>query len=459
MTAAGRLTPALWALALAPLGALAMLVAYRTHPAVPLGAVAVAGAVALAYYRPIAAVCLSIAVVPLEFIFIPVAGTAVTPVELMFILTGGVWALRRIVEARVPWIASPLSLPLALLVLTALPGLLVALDRMVILRFLVFWGSFLLVFWLIVSEADAASIRAIFFTLTLTAAVVSLTSAVGSAEQVELSSTGDWASGRATGAFESPNMLASFLAIAFPAALAVAFGPQRARRLPAALAAVVIFAGIALTLSRAGLMAAVAATLVMLAWAPLRRFAFVALASFALLIPFASNQIGQVEQVNVLVKRVESIQYSTANRNDQRERMYTETPNMIADYWVTGVGALNYPEFAPRYGIVQPGTGETFVHAHNIPLTIGAEFGIPGLIALAWLFVAAGRLMFEAVRTSPAARGAAIAAAAALVGVAVQGIFDFTPRSNIIAPFVFVMLGALTVLARPPAGGRAARAA
>ncbi len=450
MTAAAhRLAPALWALALAPVGALTMLLAYRTHPVVPVAAIALLAVVALAYARPVAAVMLAIAAVPLEGLAVPVGGVAVTPMEVVFVLTAFVWAIRRLVEGHLPWAASPLSLPLAALLLATLPGLTVAEQPVAVVQFMVFWGAFVLVAWLLIAEADADSIRTVLWTLAVVGAVLGLVALVTSAGQQELSSTGGVASGRARGAFGSPNILASVLALAFPAALYATFGHRRGRRAPALMAAALILAGLALTLSRGGLLAAAVAMLVMLAWAPLRRFAIVSATLLAALIPFAASPLGQVDQVNVVVQRVESVRYQSSSRTDQRPRIYSETPRMIADHLWTGVGASNYPEFAPRYGIVEPVSNDTFAHAHNIPLTIAAELGIPGLAALVWLLVAVARLIPRACRRGQPARGAGFAVAGALVGVGVQGVFDFTLRSNVMAALVFILLGALAVLARP----------
>lgn len=253
MTAAAhRLAPALWALALAPVGALTMLLAYRTHPVVPVAAIALLAVVALAYARPVAAVMLAIAAVPLEGLAVPVGGVAVTPMEAVFVLTAFVWAIRRLVEGHLPWAASPLSLPLAALLLATLPGLTVAEQPVAVVQFMVFWGAFVLVAWLLIAEADAESIRTVLWTLAVVGAVLGLTALATSAGQQELSATGGVASGRARGAFGSPNILASVLALAFPAALYASFGHRRGRRAPALMAAAFILAGLALTLSRGG---------------------------------------------------------------------------------------------------------------------------------------------------------------------------------------------------------------
>jgi len=224
----------------------------------------------------------------------------------------------------------------------------------------------------------------------------------------------------------------------------------RWRRRPLAIVAVgVIFVGLALSLSRGGFLAALGALLVMLGWAPLRRIAAAAAVGLVLLTVLNANPLAGTQQVRTVVNRVSSVRQQSGSQTDQRALIYSETPRMIADYWVTGVGALNYPNVAPRYGIIDPQTGETFDHAHNIALTIGAEFGFLGLIALAWLVIALARVLAAACRRRPGRpRELGFAVTGALVALGLQGLVDFTLRSNIIAAVTFIILGALVAITR-----------
>jgi len=446
---ASRLAPVGWALALAPAGALVILLADRTHPIVPVALAAGAGAVLLAYLRPLIALMAALALVPLEVFAIPLGAIALSPAELLFVLTGLVWAARRLLAAQPPWVRSPLTRPLFLLWLAGLPGVVVAEDPTAVIRFLVIWGAFVLVFHLVVAEARAESVRTLLFALAMTGAVVGIVAVSGVAGQQELDELGATATGRATGAFGDPNILATFLAMALPAALLVAF-EGRWRRGPLALsAAALIFAGLAFSLSRGGFLAATGAGLVMLGWRPLRRL--VALGVIVLLgvTLLNANPLGEVQQVQVVLKRVQSVQLRSASQTDQRALIYEQTPGMVADNLLTGVGALNYPNVAPRYGVIDPATGDTFDHAHNIVLTFGAELGLLGLIALVWLVVAVVRLLPAAVgRRAGASRGLGFALVASLVALSLQGMVDFTLRSNVIAGLTFLLLGALAVVAR-----------
>lgn len=451
MTAAtGRLAPLLWAIVAAPLGAVGILIADRTDPVVPLGLLAGVGALALAYSRPLLSVLLAIALVPLEVVSIPLGALALSPTELVFVLTGFVWAARQLVEGRSPWPTTPLSRPLLLLWLAGIPGILVAVEPAAVIRFLVIWGAFLFVFAAIAQEADGRWVRNLLLTLALAGAAVGVIAAATSTGQ-ELSATGDVAEGRAVGAFGSPNILATFLAMTLPAALFVSLDVQRGRRPVAVLGVGLILAGLALSLSRGGLLAAGGAVLLMLNWAPLRRTAALAALALAGVTLFAANPLGDVQQVRNVVDRVESVRFQAGSRADQRGRIYSETPKLIADYWLTGVGASNYPNVARRYGIIEPISNETFAHAHNLVLTVGADFGMLGLVALAWLLVALARTAPVVLRRGRADRGAGFAVVGALVALGLQGLVDFTLYSNVIAALLFVFLGLLAALSRQSA--------
>lgn len=458
MTGAGGrllLSPVAWALAFAPLGALAVLLADRTHPAVPIAAFFGVGAVLLAYTRPLLALLAAIALVPLEVFAIPLGGIGLSPSEMLFVVTALVWAVSRLAAGRAPWVSSPVSWPLLLLWLAALPGLAVAQQPDGVLRFMLFWGCFLLLFALIASEADRDSIRTLLFGLAVVGAIVAAAAVVGSAgTQQELSATGDVATGRARGAFGSPNILGTFLAMTLPLAVLAAL-EGRWRRAPLAIAAVgLIFAALALSLSRGGIFAAAGALLMMLAWPPVRRLATVGVVLLVGVTVVNANPLGDVRQVQVVLDRVQSVRLQSASSTDQRTLIYSETPRMIEDHLLTGVGALNYPNVAPRYGIVEPRSGATFEHAHNIALTIGAELGLIGVIALAWLLVALVRLVPRVCgRGAGAGRGIGLAVTGGLLAVALQGVIDFTLRSNVIAAVTFVLLGAFAALARATPDG------
>lgn len=465
----GRLGPLAWAIALAPAGALVVLLADRTHPVVPIALAGAAAAGTLVLLRPMLALVLAVALVPLEIFSIPLGGIGLSPAELMFALTGYGWAVKRLADGKRPWSDSPLSGSLLLLWLAALPGLALAEEPGAVLRFVLIWGGFLLVYQVIVNEADQDSLRTLLFAVALAAAAIGVVAAAGvSGQEQEVAALGDTATGRAEGALGDPNVLAAFLAMALPAGLLLAFDGRWGR--PFAIGAVgVIFAALGLTLSRGGIFGSAGAILVMMGWRPLRRVATAAALALVGLTVFSANPLGEVQQVQRVLDRVESVKYQSASQTDQRPLIYRQTPKLIADHWLTGVGALNYSNVSPRYGIIDPATGDTFDHGHNVALTIGAELGIAGLIALGWLIVVVIRLVPKALARRPIGqRGLGFAVVGALGAIGLQSVIDTTVRSNVIAALVFVYLGALVVVSRlpiPPAqaalagGGRPVTAA
>jgi O-antigen ligase len=92
-------------------------------------------------------------------------------------------------------------------------------------------------------------------------------------------------------------------------------------------------------------------------------------------------------------------------------------------------------------------------HAHNIWLTIGAELGIPAVVALFGLIGHVALVTRRATRRARQAgrpRDAVLIAclAAALLAVVGQGLIDYTLRAAVLLTVVSGVLGALLALAR-----------
>jgi len=94
--------------------------------------------------------------------------------------------------------------------------------------------------------------------------------------------------------------------------------------------------------------------------------------------------------------------------------------------------------------------GLPFDHAHDVPLTIGAELGLPGLAVLAWFLVALGGLVLRAIslRGDPVRGALLLALAATMVGVIPIALADYPPRTNAIAATFIIEGGALVALLR-----------
>jgi O-antigen ligase len=184
----------------------------------------------------------------------------------------------------------------------------------------------------------------------------------------------------------------------------------------------------------------------MLAWAPFRRTVLAAGLVVAVLAVAGGNPLGDTEQTRLLSERLASIGYS-AEGVDPRFRVWKTTPEIIADHPLFGIGENAFSRIAPRYNLLYANSQNTFLHAHNIALTITAELGLFGLAALAWFVVALVGVLIQGYRRSPPGqRGILLALAAALVAVAVQGLVDYTLRSSVLVGVIFVLAGCAVVL-------------
>lgn len=193
----------------------------------------------------------------------------------------------------------------------------------------------------------------------------------------------------------------------------------------------------------------IGALAVLLIWSPVRRTALVVAAVVAGFAISGTTAFGDLQQVQVLSERLSSISYSAAGV-DPRFIVWKGTPAIIADHPLVGIGGNEFDIVAPRYGLLLgPAAQETFEHAHNIPLTIAAELGLVGLAALLWATAVLLRLLLRTYsRAGPLTRGLVLAIAAAFASLVLQGMVDYTLRSNVIVAVVFLLAGAATVLAR-----------
>ena len=447
-----RLVPVAVAIALAAVlgGALTAALSYATAPAIPLAAAGGLAVGALAMAMPLRLLYVAILLIPFKLYTIDLGGAGLSLPEGLFFVSGVAWAARRVVTGQWPYAPSPLGKPYTLLLLAIVPGLVVALHPFPVVKMLVMWTAFVLVYQMVVADGTPETVRSILLALAVSAAVVGLKAAMapGAEQPQRLLGVGEVAEGRPGGSFQDPNILATFEALGLPAAVAFALGRNLLLRVLGAGGFALIVAGIALSLSRGGFLAAAGALLVMLAWRPFR---YAGIAAFVLVLVLQAGSgslFGEVQQTSVVAGRIQSVSYAAAG-GDPRLAIWRTTPEMIAAHPFFGVGANQYPEASLRYGLFAEDLGGSYQHAHNIPLTVGAELGLLGLTALVWATVALARVLVGAIRrTRGLDRGVAIALAAAFTGLALQGMVDYTLSSNTVAAVMFVLAGCAVVLWR-----------
>jgi O-antigen ligase len=207
--------------------------------------------------------------------------------------------------------------------------------------------------------------------------------------------------------------------------------------------------GLALSLSRTGLIGTAMGLGVLLLLPAFRRVAFVALAALAVFALFNMQALQDSRQINVVAARLATIGRETATQRDPRIDIYKTTPSIIAANPVLGVGAGNFSLAAKRYALLDP-ADTPYDHAHDVALTIGAELGLLALLVLAWFWASIAAAVARAIRWrhDPAVGALLLAIVAALVGIIVPSLGDYPPRTNAIAATFIVLLGALAALLR-----------
>ena len=445
-------------------GAATAALAYAAGPVVPLAIVGGALVMALALAMPMRLVYVAIVLVPFKLYTIDISalagagasgagltGAGLSLSEGLFVLGGVAWALGRIVRGHWPFVPSPLGKPYALLLLAIVPGLLIAEHPFPVIKMLVMWGALFLVYQMIVADGRPETVRTMLLALVIAAAVVGLKAIIapGTEQPQQLLGLGEVAEGRPGGSFDDPNILATFEALALPAAVAFAVGRKVLLRAVGLVSFGLILAGLSLSLSRGGFLAAAGALAVMLLWRPFRYTGLAVLVVFvALQWASGSSLLGPVQQESVVQGRIESISYAAAG-GDPRFAIWRTTPDMIAAHPFFGIGANQFPDVSRRYGLFTQDLRGSYQHAHNIPLTIAAELGLIGLAALLWVTVALARALLGACRRArDDRRGIAFAIAAAFTGLVFQGMVDYTVSSNTITGIVFVLAGCGIVMWR-----------
>ena len=152
--------------------------------------------------------------------------------------------------------------------------------------------------------------------------------------------------------------------------------------------------GLLLTLSRQGVIGMFLAVLVLLAWPPFRRWLFALLGIVVLVTALnfgtlTSQRDAAVvgSRLSIVGERLQTLTEGQQIKQDQRVKIWSAAPAMIADRPFFGVGAANYSVWSPRYNVMEA-PGVAFDHAHDVFLTIAIEEGIVGL-AVFLLFLAA----------------------------------------------------------------------
>ena len=261
--------------------------------------------------------------------------------------------------------------------------------------------------------------------------------------------------GRLEGTFTQPNQFGSFTMVVILAASGLVLAARTSRERTLALVALApVVLGLLLSLSRSSWIGLLGGLAVLAFLLPAARrallMASVPLVVIGLLLgAFAPEN----PQVQVVGERVSTLGSSGGgNPYDDRPRIWAEGQREIALDPVTGHGPGAFPVMSTR-SASEASTVQA-EHAHNILLTVAAEYGLPGAALLAGFGLHIGLLVLRAVRRAVPSDGPLVAGlGAACAAIALQGLVDYTMRNAVLFTFFFLVAG-LTV-----AAGRATRTA
>jgi hypothetical protein len=256
---------------------------------------------------------------------------------------------------------------------------------------------------------------------------------------------------RAYSLFGNPNVLATYLLLVMPMALALAVSSTRLVKKGAFYGAFAV-AGVCMlfTFSRGGWMALYVSVV-----------AFAVVASRKLLIAIVLVTIlftAIVPRVDVIDQRLGSIKGAGDSSLSYRTVVWKEALLMIIDHWPSGVGLGHraYMKVYPEYMLDRQ---KKPYHSHNQFLQLLIELGVPGLAAFAWLFFRVLRLALHLARRERDRLLAAIAAAvgSAMLGLLTMGLTDnllYRPKIILSLWLVMGMLAAVDAVAHGPSAAR-----
>lgn len=430
-------------------GVLLAFVGGLAGPAVMVGLPLSAVAVAAAWARPVLAVGLVLALLPVGLVAVPGLPLGLQVVHLSVLVLSAAVLLRRLSGGHPPlaW-SGPLGWGVALAV-WALLATLSAVDTTAAIKQdanLVI--GLLLALLAVTVVRDLAEVRALSWVLVAAGAVITAPSLL-SAGDLSVAYGGAVVSNRLQGSFAQPNELGAFAMVVVLVGAGLLLGARSLReRLLAGLLVLPSLAALSLSLSRgAWIGAALAAAALVVLLPQARRAVLLAGVPLLLLAAALGAFAPEQPQVQVVGARLESLRDPAANPYDGRPRIWAEARREVALEPWTGHGPGSFPLVSTR----SASDAQTVRadHAHDVLLTVAAEAGLPAAALLVGLTVAVGFAVRDALPRLPLPDAAVAAGlAAACVGIAGQGIVDFVQRNPVLLMTDFVVLGLLLAAVR-----------
>jgi hypothetical protein len=420
------------------------IVAAETSPLYVLVFLAGLAVMLLALLRPIAAIYLAVLLIPLE-----AAATArfadfgVTPSELVIVAAAIGWLIARTARGG-EFPNSVLIPPILALIAIHVPGLFLATDQFTVFKQMFMWAMMFILFLAVLADQGKDTTERLAGAIAATGAMVAAVAIVKSVGTEQLAAqAGGIVTNRAVGPFASPVHLGTFVIICVPIQLVFMLrGRTPLIQVAGGGAALLSISALALALSRSAFVALSAALIfVVFWWRPARKPALVVATVLVALLLARFNPAPGVFDTEVIGDRISSISSPDTKTAKDRFRIWEQAPKILEDNLPFGIGPKNLPVRAPEYDLVFP--GGTPSNAHNTPLVVATELGIPGLIVAAWLTFAVIRVLAGAIRarTDPD-HSLAIALCATFLALAIDGVTGYSYGLNAFALVVF-LLGAL----------------
>lgn len=425
-------------------GGLLAISSYAFNPLVLPAALVAVAFVVVTLVRPAWALAAALAAVGAESVGVTVAG--LSPAEGALALIGAAWVPRALIRPET--VAKPAVRDVPILVLIAVIGigLANAQDPYPIARVLLLWTLFYFVY-LQVQTFTPDEMKLVIIAFVLGAAVLG---GVGAFDYLRsgnqtLFAGGELTGARAASAFADPNYYAALLVLGMLPALALVLADPR-RYAYVGVACALAFAGIALSLSRGGLIAAIGGALLLLAWRRARWVAIGLAVVFTVLTLADANPIVESKQFNVVERRLSTLTGPGVQERNLRPQIWAVARDVAAEHPLVGVGVNQFHFEARRRGLTEHGA--PLENAHSVVFSLAAETGVIGLAAFLFFLGQLALRAYEALRTSDKLRFAlALGIAAALLGFVLQGLTVVQIRVSFIAGTFFVLAGMLTALA------------
>ncbi|HKC74484.1 MAG TPA: O-antigen ligase family protein [Chloroflexota bacterium] len=417
------------------IGAALALVVAVLPPLLAAAVLAAVGVGLLVLARPAMAIYLLVFAIPYGSLYGTRLGGLNATVTEFFAFCGGVAFLIRCAlngQMRLRW--AWWRWPLLLFGVAIVASTTQATDLSLSIKELLKLGEMLLTYLLVLSYVDTPARLGRLLSLVVLAALSQALLGIG--QTVVHFGPESFARGfvlRASGTFEQPNPFAGYLNLTLPLLFAgVVTGVPLIGRLRGT-ALVLLSAAVLLSVSRAALLASLAAAMVIVAVHLRRARALVAVGVLTLFALTVGTVFGLVPASlidtiatalglnNVDVKNPTPLTWPVAERLAHilaGLHMFQKHP------WL-GVGIGNYPVVYPAYQIA-PVWKNALGHAHNYYINVAGEAGVVGLAAFLILLVSAFAIVVYLYRRAadPLARTLALGTLGVLVTVAVHSFFD-----------------------------------